>query len=161
MILAALLLACAARTPPALFPEGVVPLVEPEPVEWEPAADECPTGQAFKPGHLPPYVLMEGARPYASCRAQLVPESRFAALLVAEDHAVYWRELANTCVDGRGRDHLYAQQLYDETWRAGDTATRDLRAQRWSTAGALVLGFAVGVGTTYAVTVVAVDAVNP
>lgn len=154
------LLGCAARTPPVLFPVAPVPMPEPEAVPWDTAPDECATGQAFKPGQAPPYVGLEAGRPVATCRAQLVPETRFVELLASEDREIYWRELAETCADGRVRDRLYAQQLYDETWRAGDANARDLRAQRWSTGGALVLGFAVGVGTTYAVTRVAVEALE-
>jgi hypothetical protein len=154
------LLGCAARTPPVLFPAAAVPMTEPEPVAWETAPDECATGQALKPGSAPPYVELLAGKPVAICRAQVVPETRFVELLAAEEEAIYWRELAATCSEARDRDRLYAQQIYDETWRAGTQASRDLRAQRWSTGGALVLGFAVGVGTTYAVTKVAVDALE-
>lgn len=155
-----LLLACATRAPPVLFPEAPPEMVPPEAPTWQTAPDECALGQPFLPSQPPPYIVLEKGQPIATCRAQLIPETRLADLLTAESDMMYWSEMAQICAEGRARDRLYAQQQHDETWRLAYESARDLRAQRWSTGAALVLGFVVGAGTTYAVTVVAVEAVD-
>ncbi len=150
------LLACAVRTPPVLYPRPVPDLVEPpEPEPFEAAADECPLQVPFDPAKPAPHL---GDNGHPTCRAQLVPESKFYYLLVDADEVPYWQARAETCHTARAADRLHGQTVTDALFVEAQAHRREAQGLRLATpavfVGGVVVGLAVGVGAGVAAGVV-------
>lgn len=146
MIALLLLLGCPKATPPTMYPVPLPPIEGPELVEWEAAPDECPEVAPILPGKGSPWI---GADGNATCRGLLLPESEYAFLLHHETLANYWSARALVCHEGRQRDRLHGQAVFNATWQSGLELEREntsLRIGGAATAvGALVLGAGVGI----------------
>ena len=135
-------LACAARTPPVLYPEPF-PRAVAVPVEvFDASADECPSAMAFVPSRPPPNV----SNGVVQCRAQLMPDSMVFGLLADADTAAYWEDVAQACYDGRAADRAHGQAVANLLTLEADTAQREARLMRVAAPAAFVGGVVLGLG---------------
>ncbi len=144
-----LVLACASRTPPELFPEPTgtapPPLLEPLPSSPD---DDAPAAASLIPGQPAPYV-QDGL---ATHRGHVLPTYKAQACYrAAEELTPYWRGLARTCYDGRRRDEEYAQGRLETLWYESEAYRLRSMALPWAVAGGAILGLAGGVLTTLGV----------
>jgi len=144
VILALLLMGCASRTAPVLFPTPLPALTPAEAPPIAAQADECSLAAAYVPGRAPPFVV-DGL---VTCRAQVVPESQVLELVVDADAAAYWEPVARACYDARTADRLHAQSSLELCHADGLYSEREARVLRVVApalfTGGLVVGTALG-----------------
>lgn len=129
MILLLLVLGCATRVPPHLFPGPILEPQPPEPIPYVVDVQDCPEEVALVAGEPAPHVDAEGV---ATCHAAIVPGDRYAELLLAEREAVFWRDMAWSQRLERERDQRECQAKHDQAWIAAADAQAQLRAARLS-----------------------------
>jgi hypothetical protein len=143
-----LLVACAARTPPVVYPTAMPEPQEPPPAEpFEPAADECPEQRPLVPGSPPPFIqINDDDSIAATCRAQVVPESWYYELVVEADNVPYWSKVAHACYDARAADRIHGQAVADRWFVEADALAKENRSLRLSGPALFVGGVIVGTG---------------
>lgn len=151
-MIALLLVACASRTPPAVFP---LPIPEPPPppaqVEREEPANACPEARPLIAGQPAPFTV-DGV---AICTAQVVPELQVFDLLEDADAGLYWRDRSLACEAYRQADRQHAQAFADTSWEQAEYSRGELRVARAVAPAVFVAGVAVGLGFGIAASAVA------
>ena len=147
MSLFLLLLSCAQKTPPVLFPQPLPQTAIAPAAEFEPAEDECAKSMPFKPGESNTYIDDKG---FPLCRAQIVPESKVFDLLNLEAEAVYWEKVSGACYERSEADRLLAQTRFNTVWYGEKEAKLEAQTARLVTPLAATTGILVGLGVGYA-----------
>jgi hypothetical protein len=133
-MLALLLVGCAARTAPAVFPTPMATAQEAPELHVEPEEGDCTSIEPYEPGEREP-----------ACVGLVVPPVTFAELLHAETLAEYHQRQSMRCQDGRTFDREHAQAVYGacwDGWQGCEARERQLRL--WTP-----LGIAAGVGLAF------------
>ena len=137
-----LLLGCAGRQPPVLFPEPVpsATFEEVEPGALDP--EEAPVWS--------PRLAGEALPEHAVC-GPVGGSNGYLALLAAQERLASVEPALSLCEAGRQRDRTYAADRFTTAWDAYQDADRDARLHRMLVPVGVVGGFLAGAGVTLGV----------